>query len=193
MAARDTQAGRRLVAGSAGPVHRLWTGAIHVVDRRDQSSRLVRAACADRPSRRPRSPGGKWIFRRATTSSQALAPKDGECRDRAARIHGVAPRLKNFGACRFEVRASPDAYHASVRNRSNGLGSSRAQLPTAVFIAQILIGSDQDFENCLEGVSAPEPCCVDGCSYISLGLGGPHCAVAVGDFPLDHAGPQFSL
>ena len=35
------------------------------------------------------------------------------------------------------------------------------QLPTAVFIAQILIGSDQDFENCLEGVSAPEPCCVD--------------------------------
>jgi hypothetical protein len=28
------------------------------------------------------------------------------------------------------------------------------QLPTAVFIAQILIGSDQDFENCLEGVSA---------------------------------------
>ena len=67
------------------------------------------------------------------------------------------------------------------------------QLPTAVFIAQILIGSDQDFENCLEGVSAPEPCCVDGCSHISLGLGGPHCAVAVGDFPLDHAGPQFSL
>ncbi len=67
------------------------------------------------------------------------------------------------------------------------------QLPTAVFIAQILIGSEQDFENCLEGVSAPEPCCVDGCSYISLGLGGPHCAVAVGDFPLDHAGSQFSL
>ena len=72
-------------------------------------------------------------------------------------------------------------------------GDLPVQLPTAVFIAQILIGSDQDFENCLEGVSAPEPCCVDGCSYISLGLGGPHCAIAVGDFPLDHAGPQFSL
>ncbi len=60
-------------------------------------------------------------------------------------------------------------------------------------MAQILRGSDQYFENCLEGVSAPEPCCVDGCAHISLGLGGPHGAVAVGDFPLDHAGPQLSF
>jgi hypothetical protein len=67
------------------------------------------------------------------------------------------------------------------------------QLPTAVFMAQILIGSDQDFENCLEGVSAPEPCCVDGCSDVRLGLRGPHGAIAIGHFPLDHAGPQLSL
>ena len=60
-------------------------------------------------------------------------------------------------------------------------------------MAQILSGSDQDFENCLEGVSAVEPCGVDSCADISLGLGGPHGSVAICDFSLDHAGPQLSL
>jgi hypothetical protein len=35
-------------------------------------------------------------------------------------------------------------------------------------------------EDCLEGVCALESCGVDGCAHISLGLGGPHGAVAVG-------------
>ena len=60
-------------------------------------------------------------------------------------------------------------------------------------MAQILSGSGRDFENCLEGVCAAEPCGVDGCAHISLGLRGPYGAVAVGDFSLDHAGPQLSL
>ena len=60
-------------------------------------------------------------------------------------------------------------------------------------MAQILSGSDQDFENCLEGVCALEPCGVDGCSRIRLGLRGPPGAIAIGDFALDHTGPQRSL
>ena len=34
---------------------------------------------------------------------------------------------------------------------------------------------------------------VDGCAHIRFGPRGPHCAVAVGDFSLDHAGAQPSL
>src|ERR1035437_7839096 len=40
----------------------------------------------------------------------------------------------------------------------------------------------------VEGVCAFEPCGVDGCSHICLSLGGPHGAIAVGDFSLDHTG-----
>jgi hypothetical protein len=58
---------------------------------------------------------------------------------------------------------------------------------------EILGVSRQGFEDRLEGVCAVQPCGVDGCSYVRLGLRGPHGAIAIGDFSLDHAGPQFSL
>ena len=58
---------------------------------------------------------------------------------------------------------------------------------------EILGVSRQGFEDRLEGVCAVQPCGVDGCSYVRLGLRGPHGAIAIGDFSLDHAGPQLSL
>jgi len=62
-----------MVAGSAGPVHRLWTGAIHVVDRRDQSFRLVRAAYGRSAQSRLRGRRAADGFSVATTSSRARA------------------------------------------------------------------------------------------------------------------------
>ena len=44
-----------------------------------------------------------------------------------------------------------------------------------------------------EGVRAFEPCGIDGRSDVRFGLGGPHGSVAVGDFALDHARPEFAL
>ena len=55
------------------------------------------------------------------------------------------------------------------------------------------MASGQGFEDRLEGVCALESCGVDGCSHVGLGLRGPHGAVAVGHFPLDHAVSQLSL
>jgi hypothetical protein len=53
--------------------------------------------------------------------------------------------------------------------------------------------SREGVEDCLEGVCAVEPCSVYGCAHVGLSLCGPHGAKAVGDFSLDHAGPELSL
>jgi len=53
--------------------------------------------------------------------------------------------------------------------------------------------SSQGGEDDAEGVGAVEARSVDGGSHIRFGFGGPHGAVAVGDFPLDHAWAEFPL
>jgi hypothetical protein len=63
-----------------------------------------------------------------------------------------------------------------------------------IFRVEILgVSSRQGFEDRLEGVCAVQPCGIDSCSYVRLGLRSPHGAIAIGDFWLDHAGPQLSL
>ena len=54
-------------------------------------------------------------------------------------------------------------------------------------------GSGEGGEDDVEAIGAVEPCGVDGCSHIRFGFGGPHGAVAVGHFSLDHARAEFSL
>ena len=63
----------------------------------------------------------------------------------------------------------------------------------APFLGTVFAASGQSIEDCLEGICALEFCGVDGCPDVRLGLRGPHGAIAIGHFPLDHAGPQLSL
>ena len=58
-------------------------------------------------------------------------------------------------------------------------------------------GFDQELreggEDDVERAGAFEAGGVDGGAHIGFSLGGPHGAVAVGDFSLDHAGSEFAL
>ncbi len=70
--------------------------------------------------------------------------------------------------------------------------SRRSNYP-APFLGTVFAASGQSIEDCLEGICSLESCGVDGGSDVRLGLRGPHGAIAIGDFSLDHAGPQLSL
>jgi len=88
---------------------------------------------------------------------------------------------------------SSGAFRNGVITHSHFLGR-RFCVITPNFRARFFAASDQGVEDCLERGFAPlSLAVVDGCAHISLGLGGPHGAVAVGNFSLDHAGPQLSL
>src|SRR5271154_6509600 len=70
------------------------------------------------------------------------------------------------------------------------------QLPSPYFLSgRSRFGrwSSQGADDHGEGVRALELCGIDGCSHVRFRLGGPHGAVSIGDFSLDHAGTEFAL
>jgi hypothetical protein len=71
-------------------------------------------------------------------------------------------------------------WRCGVRDRRSIL-PCRLQGNYPIFRVKILrVSSRPGFEDRLEGVCAVQPCGIDGCSYVRLGLRSPHGAIAIG-------------
>ena len=100
----------------------------------------------------------------------------------------------DFGRGTWFATLGRDGYEAKAdgRDRRTAYSVFPPFFPFFTPILRVFAASDQVSRIVWNGF-APLSCGVDGCAHISLGLGGPHGAVAVGNFSLDHAGPQLSL